>query len=109
VTDLAPIVPTSQREFARTGILTAFFRANQGGEDALTPVPVRVRIMDAASRTVFDQGTALQAADFVTGRAAELRIDLPVPQLAPGQYLLTIDATRGATEAVRRDVRFAVR
>jgi len=39
---------------------------------------------------------------------AELRLDVPLKGLAPGEYLLTLDAT-SSRGAARRDVRFSVR
>jgi hypothetical protein len=109
VADLSPVVPTSQREFARSNNVIAFVRAYQGGGSAATSVLIRARVIDAASQNVFDHGMTLQAADFTRDRGAEVRIDLPLDRLTPGQYLLTIEATRGAKETARRDVRFAVR
>jgi hypothetical protein len=108
VGDLTPVLPTSQREFARTGSATAFVRVYQGGNDAASSVSVRARIQDAASTIVFDQRTTLRPRDFDTARGAEWQIDLPLAPLAPGPYLLTIEAARGPKDAVRRDVRFAV-
>jgi hypothetical protein len=109
VADLSPVVPTSQREFAQHDNATAFVRAYQGGGNATASVLVRARIIDAASRNVFDHETTLQAADVIGERGAEVQIDLPLERLAPGQYLLTIEATRATQETARRDVRFAVR
>ena len=108
VADVSPVVPTSLREFARTGNLTAFVRVYRGEENAGT-VLVHARIIDAESRTVFDNTATLQVADVARARGAEVRIDLPLDRAKPGQYLLTIEATRGTKETARRDVRFAVR
>ena len=108
VADLSPVVPTSRREFARTDSLTAFVRVYRGGDDAAT-VPVRARIVDASAQTVFDHTATLQAADIAKERGAEVRLDLPLERAQPGQYLLTIEATRGAKETARREVRFVVR
>ena len=41
-------------------------------------------------------------------RTADVRHQIPIGRLPPGQYLLTVEATLGAT-IVRRDVRFSVR
>lgn len=109
VADLSPVVPTSQREFAQGDNVTVFVRAYQGGGNATASVSMRARIIDAASRNVFDHETALQAADFIGERGAQVQIDLALERLAPGPYLLTIEATRGAKDTARRDVRFAVR
>jgi hypothetical protein len=108
VADVSPVVPTSQREFARTDTLTVFVRVYRDSENA-GPVPVRARIVDAASKAVFDNTVTLQAADLARERGAEVRLDLPLDRAAPGQYLLTFEATRVGRETARRDVRFAVR
>ncbi len=108
VADVSPVVPTSQREFARTDKLTVFVRVYRGSENA-GPVPIRARIIDAESQAVFDNTVTLQVADVARERGAEVRLDLPLDRAKPGQYLLTIEATGGAKETARRDVRFAVR
>jgi hypothetical protein len=41
-------------------------------------------------------------------RTADVKYQLPIDKLTPGQYLLTFEATLGAT-TIRRDVRFTVR
>jgi len=108
VADVSSVVPTSQREFARTDTLTVSVRVYRGSENA-APVPVRARIVDAASKTVFDNIVTLQAADLARDFGAEVRLDLPLDRATPGLYLLTIEATGGAKETARRDVRFTVR
>ena len=108
VADVSPVVPTSLREFARAGNLTAFVRVYRGGEND-GQVTVHARIIDAGSQTVFDNTATLQVADLAKARGAEVRLDLPLDRAKPGQYLLTIDAARGTKETARRDVRFAVR
>jgi hypothetical protein len=108
VADVSPVVPTSLREFARTSNLTAFARVYRGGENA-GQVLVHARIIDAESQTVFDNTATLQVADVARAGGAEVRLDLPLDRAKPGQYLLTIEATRGTKETARRDVRFAVR
>ena len=85
-----------------------FVRISRGGESAGT-VPVRARIIDTESQAVFDNTVTLQVADLDRARGAEVRLDLPLDRAKPGQYLLTIEATGGAKETARRDVRFAVR
>jgi VWFA-related protein len=108
VADVSPVVPASRREFPRTGNLTAFVRVYRGGDDA-APVTVRARIVDATSKTVFDNTVTLQVADLARDLGAEVRLDLPLDRATPGQYLLTIEATRAGRETARRDVRFSVR
>ncbi len=62
--------------------------------------------MDAQGRTVKQQSLTLAPAEF-RDRRVDYRLTLPLEQLAPGEYLLTIEATT-AGRTVRREVRFAV-
>jgi hypothetical protein len=47
------------------------------------------------------QGTALRSADY--------HLDLPLADLAPGEYLLTFGATPASGAGIVRHVRFSVR
>ena len=105
---LTSAVPTTVRAFHSTDTVDALVRVYQGGKDRLTPVDVSTRIVDATDRAVRDDRTTLGAEQFSRERAADVRTTLPVGQLAPGQYLLTITMRLG-TRAVTRQARFTVR
>jgi VWFA-related protein len=105
---LIPIVPTSGRDFATSDRATTFLRVYQGGKDALTPVTMTARIVDGRGATVFDTTETIGADRFAPARAADYRFDVPLTQLKPGLYLLTIRAAQGKRTA-SRDVRFTVR
>jgi VWFA-related protein len=121
--NLVPVVPTAQREFARTDRATAFLQVYQdaGRQDAgrpdagrpdagkpPQPAGVTARITDTGDRIVFDQVTELPADRFAGNRGADYRLELPLERLEPGEYLLTIDASQGQ-RTVRRGLRFTVR
>lgn len=106
---LLPVTPTTQRSFRRNEQVGAFLRIYQGPgrTDRLAPVAVRVQIIDSQNRAVRDQAMTLDVAAFETGRAADCRLAIPVAQLAPGHYLLRLEATLGERVAGRA-IRFSV-
>jgi VWFA-related protein len=105
---LVPVVPTTRREFSGGDRIEAFARIYQGGRKALATVTVSSRIVDGLGATVFDTTETFGPDRFATDRAAEYRLDLPIERLAPGMYLLVVDA-KTRTASSRRDVRFMVR
>lgn len=104
---LMPVEPTARREFSAADRAAAFLRVYQGGRLALASVTVRARILDAQNAAVLDADRTLAAALFEGRRAADYYLDLPVANLKPGPYLLTLEATMGMRRE-RRDVRFTV-
>ena len=104
---LMPVEPTARREFSAADRVAAFLRVYQGGRLALASVTVRARILDAQNTAVLDADRTLAAALFEGHRAADYYLDLPVANLKPGPYLLTLEATMGKRRE-RRDVRFTV-
>jgi hypothetical protein len=107
--DLLPVTPTVRREFSKTDRLMAFARVYQGGRDPLVPVTVMMRIVDAQMHTMAEGRTPLFEEPSARSRAADYRVELPLASLAAGPYLLTIEATRGAKQTAREDVRFTMR
>jgi VWFA-related protein len=106
--DLTPVVPTTERAFAASDLVTAFVRVYQGGNGKLGPVTMKVRIADVADRAVFSQSDTLDVPQFDDHRAAPYQFRLPIKTLAAGRYLLTFEASAGKT-VVNRDVVFHVR
>lgn len=104
-----PVVPTTERTFARAAGATAFLRVYQGTmrRDALQPVGIRVRIVDVHGTTVRDQALVLPPEEFATDRTADARLAVPVQNLLPGDYLLRLEATMG-DRIVGRAARFGV-
>ena len=107
VAALAPISPTTLRDFAGSQQVTAFLKVYQGGKGKLADVPLSVRIRDVHDAVVFEAPQTLTADRFDATRAAEYRLTLPIDKLAPGSYLLTMEGTL-KKDTVRRDVRFQV-
>ena len=105
---VTPLVPTSRREFGRTETIGVFARVYQGGTTALASVATRVSVMDTAAKTIFAGNATLPAGEFGESRSTELKVDVPLQRLPPGEYLLTLEAALGKSGA-RRDVRFTVR
>ena len=104
-----PVVPTTNREFGRTQEVTAFVRVYQGGTASAKPVEVRTRIVNELDAEVGAGKDLLHGTDFrVGGRAADYRFAIPVKQLPPGWYLLTMDFDLDG-KVVQRSVQFKVK
>jgi len=106
--DVVPMVPTSERAFRATDVVTAFVRAYQGGNDKFAPVTMKVTIQDAAGKRVVDKTDTVAADTFTADRSADYQFRLPLGALPAGEYLLTLEASVGKSTA-RRDVRFQKR
>jgi hypothetical protein len=100
-----PVVPTVARAFTRDDEVHAFLRIYQPRDPQ--PVTVATRVIDAANRTVVEQRSDLSVDAFLA-HSADVDVRLPLSQLAPGQYWLTIEATRGEVR-VERSARFEIR
>lgn len=105
---IIPVVPTTEREFARADRARAFVRIYQGGKQPAAGVEVATQVIDAMGAAVSSATGSVGADAFAKTRAAEYTCDLPLASLAPGTYLLTIEVRLGALTS-RRDVRFLVR
>jgi VWFA-related protein len=106
--NLLPVVPTAQRELARTDRASAFLQVYQDADRPPAPASVTARITDTNDRIVLDQVTPLPADRFAGKRGADYRLELPVERLERGEYLLTVEATQDKNTA-RRGLRFTVR
>lgn len=106
--DMLPIVPTTQRELRATDGASAFVRVYQGGKNVPVPIQVSTRLLDESGLTLVYERSTLMADRFSTNRSADIHVTLPTSRLAPGQYLLTVAASR-ETQTARRDLRFTVR
>jgi VWFA-related protein len=105
---ILPIVPTTEREFTRATRVAAFLRVYQGGKATVQSATLAIRILDRQGVTAFERIDALSADRFSAGRAADVKFDVPIMQLVPGDYVLRFDAALGKTTG-RRDVRFSIR
>jgi hypothetical protein len=105
--DLTPGTPTGLRTFARTDTATAALRLHQA--DSPADVTLLTRIVDTTGRVVFEetQPVVFRVEDSAA-RVADYQVALPLARLAPGEYLLAIQASAKDRER-RRNVRFSVR
>ena len=101
---LISVVPTTRREFETGDRVRAFVRIYQKARSEA--VRVTVRITDAADRIATETAATLAASQFAPHDAADFTYQLPIASLAPGSYLLSIEASRDARTVARRDVRF---
>ena len=96
-----PIVPTTARAFNAGQPAWAFVRAYRRTDAAMdrqAPVSIETSVLDAGGKRVKHQ--SLPEASFA-GSAADVRVPLPLKGLAPGRYVLRIDATQGRAQASR--------
>lgn len=105
---LVPVVPTTRRTFSASDHVTGFVRLYQGVARALMPGYVVAEILDDQDTSVYRQETRLTSGAFGASRAVDFSVDVPVARLAPGAYVLGVEARHG-NETARRDVRFTVR
>jgi VWFA-related protein len=103
-------VPTASRSFTRDGVLSAVVQVSQGTTrtNAVEPAAVRLRVRDVRDAVVRDQTGQLLPAEFMPNRTATAKLPVPLQQLQPGAYLLTIEATVGEHRA-ERSLRFDIR
>jgi hypothetical protein len=103
VTSVVPMPPTSTRDFAANERVTVLMRLYQGsGDKPLAATAVEVKILDDRDASVWSENVEVPAADFVHGRSADLRVDLPTSRLAAGEYLVRVRAVTGVRQLERR-------
>ena len=108
LSELIPVVPSTIRDFMEDDEVHGFIQVSQGGRSAVRAVTLDIRVIDGTDTVVHRASDTLETAMFSAVRSADYQFRLPVEQLKPGAYLLTIEATAGGRSA-RRDVRFARR
>lgn len=96
--------PTLLRTFARTDVVTASIQARRKAGSTATRT-IAARVVDTQDRTVFESLTALADEVFAGSRVADVRIALPLGDLLPGEYLLTMTLSGGGPA---RNVRLRV-
>lgn len=106
--NLVPVAPTTQRNFATADRVTAFLRVYQGGRKPALPTVVTTAIVNADDREVHRATESVPPEAFGTGRAHDLTLAMPLDRLAPGPYLLRVEAAADKHRA-SREVRFFVR
>jgi hypothetical protein len=108
-----PVIPTTLRVFSSTNSVEAFIRAywSAGHDERLSPVTVRTWLANVAGQKLNAKTIVLQP-DQSRSKMADLRLPMPIADLAPGEYLLTLEASAPLADKVlqlpTRFVRFTV-
>ena len=102
-----PVTPTSRRVFASTETPEVFMRFYQGGRSRLKNMTVSLSIADATGEGLIQGTETILPSQFSGARSTDWRFSLPVDRLAPGEYLLTVEAVI-EDHRQSRQVRFAV-
>jgi hypothetical protein len=105
--DAVPMIPTTLRAFTPVDQAHVLVRVYQGGATPPAEVSLVGRVLTASGGVAFEQPTLLTPRMFAANRAGEAVFELPLATLAPGPYLLRVEA---ATRQIRRtrDLRFTV-
>jgi VWFA-related protein len=106
--DLIPAIPTSVRTFARSDRVASFLRVYQPEKGSLYSARVTSRDVNERNEPIVDHAVVIEAPRFTATRSADHRIELPIARLAPGEYLLSIEAVVGKSSA-ERHARFTVK
>jgi VWFA-related protein len=116
---IVALIPTSERAFQKLDRAAAFVRLYQGGKAPLAPVTLVTRIVNSRDEAVLNRSETWSPDRFnAATRSADCRLEIPTLTLLRGEYLLTFEATLGASipakpepraMVARRDVRFTVR
>ncbi len=102
---LLPFTPTTTRSFVASEHVAAFVRVY---ETKIAPASIETRITSKDNTTMFDATQPMDATTFDVTKSADYRLDLPLPTLPAGSYLLTIEARSGPNTATRQ-IRFSVK
>lgn len=106
--DLAPILPTSRREFRASDVVTLFGRVYRRPSDRRLEVPrVTTTITDTSNVVIAERIDRLPADAWEDQGTADYKLALPLSGLAAGDYLLNVDFEAGSHQA-SRVVRFSV-
>jgi VWFA-related protein len=107
IVDVLPFAPTTVRTFAASDRVGALLRVQQAGR-APVVATVTIEIVNVADEVVATTTRTIPAAQFTTGVGVDHPYELPLRQLAAGDYLLRVTVGAGKHTA-HRDVRFTVR
>jgi hypothetical protein len=102
--DVMPLTPTARRTFRQADRVTAWlqFHTPKAGGGTIT-----TRLTDAANDVIAELTQVIEAPSSGEFATSEHRIDLPVDDLTPGEYLVTVDVSAGTSRA-HRDARFRI-
>jgi hypothetical protein len=133
LSSVLPFAPTADREFSQSDKVESLLRLYQSGQKPIDAVKVTTTIRDDRDRIRINETRTIAIDDFQAAgqqmgqgfrrpedpvpaadkfanlalRSADVKYQIPLKTLAPGDYLLSFEATLGATMS-RRDVRFRV-
>jgi VWFA-related protein len=102
-----PVMPTTERIFDPSDVVTAFCRIFQGDRRA-RPIALTTRIVDADGATVFDSSETVAPDRFAASESADYRFVLPLGELTAGPHVLSIEAALD-DEKIARSLAFTVR
>lgn len=102
--DVIPFAPTARRTFRRTDQVAIWLRLHRP-KDA--PGTVTTRLTNDENEVIAELTQVIETPAGGDARTADHRIDLPIDDLVPGEYLVTVEVSAGV-ERARRDVRFHV-
>jgi len=107
LSDLVPVVPTTQRRFLASDDVAVFLRIYQGGKGRIVPVRMTARVRNEQNAVASNHEGMFEVENFSSNRSADFEVTLPLAHLAPGDYLLEVEAQSGARHVIRT-ARFAV-
>lgn len=105
---LAPIVPTTSREFTSGEVVTAYLRVYRAGDEPAS-VTVTAELFDASDGLHFEAAQTVDPGMLGQDGGASLRFDIPLATLRPGPHLLSVTARLPGGRTARRDLVFRVR
>src|SRR5262245_3691413 len=104
LSDVMPLSPTARRTFRRTDRVTAWLRLHRSKNAGGT---VTTRLTNAENEMIAELTQVIETPAGGDPRTADHRIDLPIEDLVPGEYLVTVEVAAGDDRA-RRDARFTI-
>jgi VWFA-related protein len=112
--DVLPAPPSASREFQRDDTLSVFAEIYDNLGSTAHRVVITTSILSDEGKTVFtttDERRSDELKDTVAGGGFGHNAKIPLTQLAPGRYVLHLEAqpTLGNAKPIARDVEFTVR
>ena len=102
--------PTTARGFAGSDTLSAYVELIDAGAAAIRAIDLLTVVRDARGRDVVRSAQPKANGRVAAGRSFAYAVDLPLRALAPGRYVLRIEArASGLAEPLARELTFDVR
>jgi len=99
---LLPDPPTTVREFYGDEQVTGFVRVSQKAASPALPVTLSLRLANARGMAIQEGTETIPAPSFGGRHTAEHAFEVPIANLPPGEYLLTVSASTGSATATRQ-------